>query len=189
MLILASSSPRRREILENAGYKFEILPANIDESVPNDISPEDAVKMIAAKKASAVKENCSNDDIILGADTVVCLDGEIIGKPVSLEDAKNTLKRLSGNTHSVLTGYCLIKGEKIISGVEKTEVTFRELTDFEIDEYVASGEPMDKAGSYGLQGKGGLFARGINGDYNNIIGLPISTVSSIIEKMQLRQNN
>ncbi len=181
MLILASSSPRRREILENAGYKFEIRPADIDESVPNGISPEDAVKMIASKKAYAVRDNCSSNDVILGADTVVCIDGEIIGKPASAEDARNTLKRLSGNTHAVLTGYCLIKGEKTVSGVEKTEVTFRELTDFEIDEYVASGEPMDKAGSYGLQGKGGLFASGINGDYNNIIGLPISTVSKIIE--------
>lgn len=182
MLILASMSPRRREILKMAGYDFLVRPADIDESVPEGIPPEKAVVMTAEKKAAAVSGSFTPEDVVLAADTVVAFDGEIIGKPSSPEDAVAILKRLSGSTHTVYTGYCIIRGDEHISGAEATEVTFRSLTADEIEKYVQSGEPMDKAGAYGLQGMACSFASRLNGDYFNVIGLPICTIGEILKK-------
>ena len=176
MLILASMSPRRREILALAGFEFTVHPADIDESVPDGTPADSAVMMTAQKKAEAVLPYASEEDVILAADTVVCLDGVIIGKPATTDEAVKTLRTLSDRTHTVYTGYCLLKGGKRISGVEATNVTFRELDGNEIADYVASGEPMDKAGAYGLQGRGCTFAKRIDGEYFNVIGLPICTI-------------
>ncbi len=176
MLILASMSPRRREILALAGFEFTVHPADIDESVPDGTPADSAVMMTAQKKAEAVLPYASEEDVILAADTVVCLDGVIIGKPATTDEAVKTLRTLSDRTHTVYTGYCLLKGGKRISGVEATNVTFRELDGNEIADYVASGEPMDKAGAYGLQGRGCTFAKLIDGEYFTFIVLPICTI-------------
>jgi len=181
MLILASMSPRRREILTMAGHDFIIRPADIDESVPAGTPVREAVAMTAGKKADAVSGE--EGDIILAADTVVCYDGKIIGKPKDESDAYDILKLLSGNTHTVYTGYCVRKGCKRICGVESTEVTFRILSNSEIADYIKSGEPMDKAGAYGLQGRGCTFATRLNGDYFNVIGLPISKIHEILKEI------
>ena len=183
MLILASMSPRRREILALAGFEFTVHPADIDESVPDGTPADSAVMMTAQKKAEAVLPNASEEDVILAADTVVCLDGVIIGKPATTDEAVKTLRTLSDRTHTVYTGYCLLKGGKRISGVEATNVTFRELDGNEIADYVASGEPMDKAGAYGLQGRGCTFAKRIDGEYFNVIGLPICTIHNCLKNI------
>ena len=183
MLILASMSPRRREILALPGFEFTVHPADIDESVPDGTPADSAVMMTAQKKAEAVLPYASEEDVILAADTVVCLDGVIIGKPATTDEAVKTLRTLSDRTHTVYTGYCLLKGGKRISGVEATNVTFRELDGNEIADYVASGEPMDKAGAYGLQGRGCTFAKRIDGDYFNVIGLPICTIHNCLKNI------
>lgn len=183
MLILASMSPRRREILALAGFEFTVHPADIDESVPDGTPADSAVMMTAQKKAEAVLPYASEEDVILAADTVVCLDGVIIGKPATTDEAVKTLRTLSDRTHTVYTGYCLLKGGKRISGVEATNVTFRELDGNEIADYVASGEPMDKAGAYGLQGRGCIFAKRIDGEYFNVIGLPICTIHNCLKNI------
>ena len=183
MLILASMSPRRREILALAGFEFTVHPADIDESVPDGTPADSAVMMTAQKKAEAVLPYASEEDVILAADTVVCLDGVIIGKPATTDEAVKTLRTLSDRTHTVYTGYCLLKGGKRISGVEATNVTFRELDGNEIADYVASGEPMDKAGAYGLQGRGCTFAKRIDGHYFNVIGLPICTIHNCLKNI------
>lgn len=183
MLILASMSPRRREILALAGFEFTVHPADIDESVPDGTPADSAVMMTAQKKAEAVLPYASEEDVILAADTVVCLDGVIIGKPATTDEAVKTLRTLSDRTHTVYTGYCLLKGVKRISGVEATNVTFRELDGNEIADYVASGEPMDKAGAYGLQGRGCTFAKRIDGEYFNVIGLPICTIHNCLKNI------
>ena len=183
MLILASMSPRRREILALAGFEFTVHPADIDESVPDGTPADSAVMMTAQKKAEAVLPYASEEDVILAADTVVCLDGVIIGKPATTDEAVKTLRTLSDRTHTVYTGYCLLKGGKRISGVEATNVTFRELDGNEIADYVASGEPMDKAGAYGLQGRGCTFAKRIDGEYFNVIGLPICTSHNCLKNI------
>ena len=183
MLILASMSPRRREILALAGFEFTVHPADIDESVPDGTPADSAVMMTAQKKAEAVLPYASEEDVILAADTVVCLDGVIIGKPATTDEAVKTLRTLSDRTHTVYTGYCLLKGGKRISGVEATNVTFHELDGNEIADYVASGEPMDKAGAYGLQGRGCTFAKRIDGEYFNVIGLPICTIHNCLKNI------
>lgn len=183
MLILASMSPRRREILALAGFEFTVHPADIDESVPDGTPADSAVMMTVQKKAEAVLPYASEEDVILAADTVVCLDGVIIGKPATTDEAVKTLRTLSDRTHTVYTGYCLLKGGKRISGVEATNVTFRELDGNEIADYVASGEPMDKAGAYGLQGRGCTFAKRIDGEYFNVIGLPICTIHNCLKNI------
>ncbi len=178
-LILASASPRRREILKNAGYKFEVITADADETLPPDISPEQAVKYLAELKNSAVAQN--NDGIIVSADTVVAVDGKILGKPADEQDAENMLKMLSGRTHSVFTGVSVSLGNKKTVFCEKTDVTFFDLSEKEILDYIKTGEPMDKAGAYGIQGRGALLVEKINGDYFNVVGLPIARLSRVLK--------
>lgn len=176
MLVLASASPRRAEILRNAGLDFKILPAASEINPDPELPPEIYASESAVNKARAVAALCGGDDTVLAADTVVCLDG-IIGKPKDAKDAFAILKRLSGRTHSVVTGYAVMRGGKTVTGYEKTQVTFRELSDGEIEEYIATGEPMDKAGAYGIQGLAGAFVEKVEGDMNNVIGLPDRAVA------------
>lgn len=175
-IILASGSPRRRELMTLAGFDFEVVKTDCDETLPEGISPSGAVLMLSGRKADAAR--AENDDaVILAADTVVAVDGGILGKPEDEADAAKMLRRLSGKTHTVYTGVCILAGENRVSFAEATDVTFFELTDEEIAAYVATGEPMDKAGAYGIQGKGSLLCEKISGDYFNIVGLPIARVA------------
>lgn len=194
-LILASKSPRRKEILSNVGLDFEIVVSDTDESVPNGTLPFDAVMEISKRKALAVQKalgDKAKGKIILGADTVVALDNEIIGKPKSGENAVEILKRLSGNRHVVYTGFTLVKDDFVYSDFESTNVYFRALSEKEIVSYVKSGEPMDKAGAYGIQQLGALLVNKIHGDYFNVMGLPINKISvTLSEKfgINLLNNN
>lgn len=179
-LVLASKSPRRSEILTNAGIDFTIRVADADETIAEGTNPEDAVVMLAARKAMAVERN--KDEIILGADTVVVLDNKILGKPKDREDAFNMLKSLSGRVHSVFTGVCAISDKGSITFAEETKVEFYSLSDEEINEYIDSNDCYDKAGAYGIQGLASKFIKGINGDYFNVVGLPISSIYEKILK-------
>lgn len=173
-LVLASKSPRRSEILRNAGIDFTVRCADADETVPDGTKPQDAVVFLAARKAMAVER--ADDEVVLGADTVVVLDGKILGKPRDREDAFNMIKSLSGRTHSVFTGVCIIGNGHSMTFAEETEVEFLPLTDDEINGYVDTNEPYDKAGAYGIQGIASKFVRRINGDYFNVVGLPVSAI-------------
>ena len=180
-IILASSSPRRKELLETAGIEFEIHVKDVDESVPEGTPPAEAAKMTAAKKATVIAEYYS-DGIVIGADTIVVVGEKILGKPKNKEDAVNMLRMLSGVEHEVITGVCIINGGEKDSFAQVSKVKFYELTDEEIETYVASGEPMDKAGSYGIQGLGCTLVERIEGDYLNIVGLPVDEVCRRIKK-------
>ena len=173
-ILLASASPRRRELLKKAGLKFKITSADVDEALPDGITPANAVRYLCKIKNEAVQAD--SETVVITADTVVACDGKILGKPSDEADARKMLKLLSGREHSVYTGVCIRKGKKKKIFTERTRVFFYGLTDKEIDGYIASGEPMDKAGAYGIQGKAFSFVRKINGDYNNVVGLPLARV-------------
>lgn len=174
MLYLASQSPRRKELLTLAGLAFKVLVSGCDENVPEGLSAEQTVQLLAEQKADAVAPLCKEEDVILAADTVVVADGKILGKPVDAEDACKMLRMLSGQTHTVMTGVCITGNGKRKSFVSQTDVTFYPLTDSEIESYVATGDPMDKAGSYGIQSKGVVLVEKICGDYSNVVGLPLA---------------
>lgn len=172
-IVLASASPRRRELMALAGFEFEVITADVDEVLDPSLAPHELVMSLSFQKASAVaKDNV--DAVVIGADTVVVLDGKVLGKPHSEEEAVQMLRDLSGNTHEVYTGVCIIKGDRVHKFYECTKVTFWPLEDELIARYVASKEPMDKAGSYGIQGKGSVLVKGIEGDYFNVVGFPVS---------------
>ena len=184
-LVLASSSPRRKELLKQVGIPFEIMIPDVDESNISG-TPEQVVKKLSFKKACAVKNKLyDNDILILAADTVVSLDGIILNKPIDVYDAFAMLSKLSGRVHEVYTGVCLMwtGSPHAKTFVEKTKVFFKSLSEAEINDYIDSGEPMDKAGAYGIQEKGALFVERIEGDYNNVVGLPVCAVHKMIEKM------
>lgn len=173
-LILASSSPRRKEILERARLSFEVDPSDYEENLTLDLSPHELVKRLALEKALSVKDRHPSA-IIIGSDLVVVLDGMVLGKPHTKERAKEMLKALSGKRNSVITGYAIVDSETnktIIDSVEAT-VYFRAISDQEIDAYIKTGEPLDKAGAYAVQGAGGLFVEKTEGDYTSILGLPL----------------
>ncbi|MGM9680144.1 MAG: Maf family protein [Eubacteriales bacterium] len=181
-LILASASPRRAELLTMLGLPFSVCPADTDESLPAGIPPRDAVETLARRKALSAAGLANADrtgKIVLAADTLVALGDRILGKPKDEEDAKASLRMLSGSAHRVYSGIALAAKGRIYTAVECTEVHFRELTDGEIERYVASGEPMDKAGSYGIQGRAGIFIKGISGDYYNVVGLPLCALEEL----------
>jgi len=183
-IILASASPRRRELLAQIGLKFEVITSDTDESFENSMPVEDIVKKLAFEKAHAVAKQVSDDNsIIIGADTVVYYDGIILGKPQDEAHARDMLTMLSGNTHQVLTGFAVIRlcDNKVVAHYEKTNVTFRLLSENEIDNYIKTKEPFDKAGGYGIQGLGATFVSGINGDYNNVVGLPLCSLSQCLK--------
>ncbi|MBR0348275.1 MAG: septum formation inhibitor Maf [Clostridia bacterium] len=174
-IILASASPRRKELLLLAGIDFVVKVADVDEVIDPSLTPDGVVMSLAKQKAQAVASE-NPDSLVIGADTVVVLDGKILGKPKSEENAVELLTMLSGRVHTVYTGVALIKGETVKTFCEATQVEFYPLTDEEIKAYVATKEPMDKAGAYGIQGKGCILIRKIDGDYFNVVGLPVSAV-------------
>lgn len=187
-LILASTSPRRRELLGALGLEFDVQPSDFDEdAVPvGDSAPDEWVVTLAAGKALAVALQTKEDAIIIGADTTVVLDGSCLGKPKDALDACKMLRSLSGRTHTVCTGIAIIQiangfPQPAVTDVVTTEVTFDELTDEIIEAYVATGEPLDKAGSYGIQGKALSFIPEIKGDYFNVVGLPLNRLVALLE--------
>ena len=173
-IVLASASPRRREILTTAGIPFVVKIANVAEEVISGETPRDYVLRLASRKAQAVDDGA--DEVILAADTVVVLGNEILEKPVDTDDAKRMLGLLSGREHVVMTGVCLRWGSEQRTAVESTKVRFARLSDEEIADYVASGEPMDKAGAYAIQGLASKFIERVEGCYFNVVGLPISLI-------------
>lgn len=180
-IILASASPRRKEILELADLKFDIMPSNAQE-ITTKTAPNEVVMELASIKAKDIYEKSEKQSMIVGADTVVAYQGQILGKPTDEADAKRMLTMLSGQTHEVYTGVCVIEDEKIKTFYEETKVTFYEISDEQIDRYIKTGEPMDKAGSYGIQGKAAVFIKGIEGDYYNVVGFPIARFLQEITK-------
>lgn len=174
MLVLASSSPRRRELLQNAGIPFTVRVAPVDEQLRQGEDAITYVRRLASAKASTAA--AAPDDLVLAADTVVCLDGAILGKPSTIGEAKMMLRVLSGKTHDVHTGICLRFGMRTLVDVATTRVTFLPLSAEDIEEYVRSGEPMDKAGAYGIQGLASRYVKSVEGCYFNVVGLPVSLV-------------
>ncbi len=180
-MILASASPRRRELLRLITDDFKVIPATGEENIPEGTAPEDAVRLLAEQKAKEIYSN-RRGEVIIAADTVVAVGGEILGKPRNEKHAAEMLKFLSGRRHSVFTGVCVIfaDGSREIFA-EETAVDFYPLSEAEIDDYVASGEPMDKAGAYGIQGRGALIVKGIVGDYYNVMGLPVGRLNAALK--------
>ena len=180
-IILASASPRRKEILELADLKFDIMPSNAQE-ITTKTAPNEVVMELASLKAKDIYKKSEKQSMIVGADTVVAYQGQILGKPTDEADAKRMLTMLSGQTHEVYTGVCIIEDGKTKTFYEETKVTFYEISDEQIDHYIKTGEPMDKAGSYGIQGKAAVFIKGIEGDYYNVVGFPIARFLQEITK-------
>jgi septum formation protein len=177
-LILASASPRRAELMKAAGFEFEIRVTNIDEATRAGESPRAYVLRVAGEKA--IKAQGFGPEVILGADTTVVIDGEMLGKPVDDQDARRMLNRLSGRAHEVLTGLSIRSGTEERTAVESTAVWFKPLTDQEITWYVGSGEGRDKAGAYAIQGLASRFIPRIDGSYSNVVGLPVATVHRLL---------
>ncbi|CAM3747373.1 Maf family protein [Mesobacillus zeae] len=172
-LILASASPRRKELLQNLHLTFDISASDADESLGSFLSPAEAVMELASRKSLTVGAK-HPDSFVIGSDTVVVHEGTILGKPKGVSEAESMLKRLSGNTHSVYTGVSIVSPEAETRFFEKTDVTFWGLSDAEIDAYIKSGEPFDKAGGYGIQGFGSFLVKEISGDYYTVVGLPVA---------------
>ena len=185
-IILASASPRRRELLERIGITdFTVAAPNVDESVDPGHSPAAIVEQLSLRKARAAAEHFGPDELILAADTVVALDGAILGKPRDKDGAFAMLSALSGREHRVYTGVTVLQGNKIVTQHEETSVTFRALSPDEIWGYIATGEPLDKAGAYGIQGMGALLVSSIRGDYSNVMGLPVFRLGQILREFGL----
>lgn len=180
-IILASQSPRRKELLGQMGLRgFKVTSPDVDETVDEHMPPAQVVEELSRRKALAVAAHADPDDLIIAADTVVALEGAVLGKPADQRDAFAMLSALSGNRHYVYTGLTVIQGDRVVTQHECTTVTFRELEPEEISHYIATGEPMDKAGAYGIQGLGAMLVAGIEGDYFNVVGLPIFRLSRIL---------
>ena len=195
MLVLASASPRRAMLLREGGYSFVTVKASVSEVLEERVVPELGVRQLATRKAQAglthwLKSGGDTQDIVLGADTMVVLNDQILGKPASPEDAVQMLQKLSGRTHEVLTGVSLVSGSgRFVEDVVKTIVHFRQLEAAEIMSYVVSGEPMDKAGAYGIQGEAGQFVTSIQGSLTNVIGLPMEYLTVQLKAWGIEQTN
>jgi len=182
-IVLASGSPRRRELLRMIGIEdFDVIPDESHELMPQGLPPEQTVCEIAIAKAKNISRICNEYDTIIAADTLVYLDGLPLGKPESPAGAETMLKTLSGRMHTVYTGLALMRGGKHIACAEMTRVQFREISDAEISAYVRTGEPMDKAGAYGAQGRGAIFIERIEGDFFNVMGLPLCRLSMMLKE-------
>ena len=181
-LILASQSPRRRELLGLFGRPFTVQAADIDETMDENKSPLDEVARVSREKAAAVA--ASEEDIVIAADTIVVCCGRVLGKPHSEAQAGEMLRLLSGRDHQVMTGVTVRRGSRIISTTEVTDIHFRPLSDAEIDAYIATGEPMDKAGAYGIQGGAALFAEKMVGDYYNVMGRPVCKLWKMLRQLE-----
>jgi septum formation protein len=183
-LVLASASPRRAEILRAVGWPFEVAAANVDESARSGEDVSEYVERLACEKAEAVAEGRASG-LVLGADTVVAVGDQVLGKPADMEDARRMLRLLSGRWHEVLTGVALVRSEtkEVLVAHERTRVRFAAMTEEEIDWYVSTNEPVDKAGAYAVQGRAALFIEEIEGDYRNIMGLPVRLVYKLMEEI------
>ena len=182
-IILASSSPRRQELLQRMGITdFDIRVPETEESYPEGLSPRQIVEYISREKADAAVKLCTADEIVITADTMVFLDDARLGKPVDEADALRMLTALQGRHHTVCTGVTVRQGDHTVTESEETEVIFRPASEQELLAYIASGEPMDKAGAYGIQGKGSLLVEGIRGDFFNVMGLPLLRLSRMLEQ-------
>ncbi len=176
-VVLASASPRRKELIKLIFDDFQVLPAECDETLPIGINPKEAVAYLSRIKNEATKKLLTEDALVISADTVVSINDEILGKPANKDDARRMITLLSGKTHEVYTGVTINDGEKEITFSERTDVTFYNLTAEEIENYISTSEPYDKAGGYGIQGKASLLVEKINGDYYNVVGLPIGRLN------------
>lgn len=182
-LILASNSPRRRYLLAQAGLTFSVIPSNVDEHQVAMSDPAVYVRTLAESKAIDISEK-HPDSWVIGADTIVLIEHRILGKPDSKDAARDMLRRLSGKSHQVFTGYCICRKreDRLFSDTVKTDVRFKNLSDPEIEWYIQTGEPFDKAGAYGIQGIGSFLVKSINGSYTNVVGLPVCEVISFLMK-------
>lgn len=186
-IVLASASPRRKTIMEMLGARdLKILPARGEEVMQDDAGPAETVERLSRAKALEVATKCSQSDVIIAADTIVWLHGRLLGKPADREEAARMLRELSGNSHEVYTGVTIVRGDTVTSEHEVTRVLFRTLTEEEISSYIATGEPMDKAGAYGAQGIGALFIERIDGDFFNVIGLPVCRLGEMLKKQGVK---
>ena len=182
-VILASQSPRRRELLGQMGFTdFVIRPAQGEEIIDPNLSPDKLVEELSRQKCAEVAARSAPDDLVIAADTVVAIDGTVLGKPRSEQEAYAMLSRLSGRHHTVYTGVTVSRGGESLTAHEATRVHFRSLTPAEIEAYVSTGEPMDKAGSYGIQGYGSMLVEGISGDYFNVVGLPVCLLGRMLAR-------
>ena len=182
-VILASKSPRRRELLAEMGIAYVCLTEEVEETFPKEMHPRAAVVYLSRKKAEAVKGKAPENAIIIASDTMVEVDGIPLGKPVDEADASRMLWMLSGRHHNVHTGLCVMWGDKVLVGVDSTDVFFRSIDQQDIDAYIATGEPMDKAGAYGIQGKGGALISHINGNLDTVIGLPCDLLEKLLKEL------
>ena len=182
-IVLASASPRRKEILKEMNVVFTVEPSLYEEDNAQDLLPEELVKQQARGKAAEVARRISSKFPVLGADTIVVLDGKVLGKPQNKAEAAQMLSLLSGRTHEVLTGVAVILGKTMRSGVARTKVSFRNISKADIDAYIETGEPMDKAGAYAIQGIGGQFVKEIYGSRSNVIGLPKALTLTLLEEI------
>lgn len=182
-IILASASPRRKELLEQVGIQFKVVKSSVEEVI-TETEPDKVVMELSGQKAEdvAAGSNDRKDRIVIGADTIVFCQGKILGKPKDESDAFAMLEGLAGKSHSVFTGVTLLIGDRMISFAEETKVNVKDMTHEEIRRYIATKEPMDKAGSYGIQGRFAAFVSGIEGDYNNVVGLPVSRIYTELTK-------
>ena len=181
-IVLASQSPRRRELLSLIGIPHEVRPADLDESILPGESPTEHAERLARAKAEAVAAR-EPAAVVIGSDTIVVLDGDILGKPRDAKEAAAILRRLSGRTHTVHTAVAVARNGRTVSGVESVEVTFRPLTDSQIETYIATGEPMDKAGAYGIQGYGAVIVERVHGDYFAVMGLALGRLVALLEQV------
>lgn len=183
-ILLASQSPRRRELLEQIGLTdFLVRPARGEELPHPELTPAQLVEELSRQKAAEIAQSADPYDLIIAADTVVAVDNQVLGKPNSFAQAREMLAALSGRSHTVYTGVTLRRGDQVLTRHEATTVRFRPLSPAEIDAYVATGEPMDKAGSYGIQGRGALLVEGIQGDYSNVVGLPLCLLGQMLTQL------
>lgn len=184
MLILASASPRRKELLSNLNIDFKIITSKIEELISESENPSTVAMSLSFQKALSVANNVNENDIVIGADTIVVLDGEILGKPIDEKDAFNMIKKLSGKYHEVITGISVVRlsDNKKIIDQEITKVKMKKLDIDKINRYINTKEPLDKAGSYGIQGYGSLLVEKIEGDYFNVVGLPVGKLEEILCK-------
>lgn len=180
-IILASASPRRRELTEMLGLEITIIPAEGEERAPVGASPAEVVRALARAKCEEVAPRCAPGETCVAADTIVCLDGKILGKPHSKAEAREMLTALSGRAHEVYTGVAVCRDGALMTEAERTTVHFRDISEEEIAAYIATGEPMDKAGAYGAQGKGAVFVKGIEGDFFNVMGLPLCLLDRMLK--------
>ena len=184
-IILASASPRRKELLKTMGLDFEVIPSEVEENIENEKFSTELIENLAVKKAQNVAEKIDFPAIVIGSDTVVVINEKILGKPKDRKDAFNMLKMLGGSTHQVVSAIAVIDTEtnKVLKDSVVSDVTFKQLSDEEINAYIETGEPMDKAGAYAIQGLAGMFVKSINGCYSNIVGISVFKLAEMLHSL------